>query len=197
LYPFFVEYQNQEGVDAGALTTSMYRQFFEVVFRPEQTLFERAELGKHFLPLSSASAASLSVTDMQKREKKFESFGRTLLKAVIDERTVAVPLASAVYKYDHKKKEKKRSRKEEGGEETRNRENQNRGKLLGFFHSLIQRFSSAYLTLYYFRYILNIKPTFRDLEVYDPELFKQLQRLLALPNAEQCHLDFAGRREAL
>lgn len=43
-----------------------------------------------------------------------------------------------------------------------------------------------------FRYILNIKPTFRDLEVYDPELFKQLQRLLALPNAEQCHLDFAG-----
>lgn len=44
-------YEHQPGVDAGALTTSMYRQFFEEIFKPEHRLFERSELGLHYLPV--------------------------------------------------------------------------------------------------------------------------------------------------
>lgn len=51
----------------------------------------------------------------------------------------------------------------------------------------LQCFNDTFLL----RHLLGIKPNFRDLEVYDPELFRSLQRLLAVPNAESwAGLDF-------
>ena len=47
------------------------------------------------------------------------------------------------------------------------------------------------------RFVLGVKPNFRDLEVYDPELFKSLQRLLAVPSAENwASLDFSGMQRS-
>lgn len=91
LSPPLARYENQPGVDAGALTTSMYRQFFEEVFKPEHRLFERSELGLHYLPVANPDKLQLA---------RLESFARVLLKAIIDERTIAVPLCSAVFKYE-------------------------------------------------------------------------------------------------
>jgi E3 ubiquitin-protein ligase HUWE1 len=42
------------------------------------------------------------------------------------------------------------------------------------------------------RFFLGIRPTLRDLEVYDPLLFHSLQRIIVLPNVTQLAVTFEG-----
>jgi hypothetical protein len=46
-----------------------------------------------------------------------------------------------------------------------------------------------------FKYTFDKRPNLRDLEIFDPEEYRKLQRLLALPNAQQCGLNFNGLKD--
>jgi len=85
---FFVKISDEEGIDAGALTTTLYRRFFQQVFDSKYGLFERGMT--HYLPVKKANSEQLL---------KLELFGRVLLRAIFDERTVDVPLAPSVWKF--------------------------------------------------------------------------------------------------
>jgi hypothetical protein len=85
---FFVRIDGEEGIDAGALTTTLYRRFFQQVFDSKHGLFERGIT--HYIPAKNLNKEKLL---------KLQLFGQMLLRAIFDERTVDVPLAPSVWKY--------------------------------------------------------------------------------------------------
>ena len=74
-------------------------------------------------------------------------------------------------------------------------------KMLEIFGTLLirmiydERTMSIPLAPSLFKFILDKSPTLRDLEIFDPEEYLSLQRLLALPNAQLCKLDFNGLKD--
>jgi len=85
---FIVTIEGEDGIDAGALTTTLYRRFFQQIFDSKHGLFERGIT--HYIPSKNLNKEQLL---------KLEIFGRVLLRAIFDERTVDVPLAPSVWKY--------------------------------------------------------------------------------------------------
>jgi hypothetical protein len=81
-----VTFEGEKGVDAGGLTTSLYRRFFSQMLEPVSELFE-SRGGGTYLPLSSANCRSL------------QSVGLAIARAIYDERVVELRLGSAVFKH--------------------------------------------------------------------------------------------------
>ena len=87
LLPFTVQFLGEEGLDFGALTSSLYQEFFSQIFKEDCRLFEKSERGSTYIPRKGADL------------KKLELFGKILAKLIYDERVVEVPLATSVFKY--------------------------------------------------------------------------------------------------
>ena len=88
LKPIRVIFEEEDGIDGGALTTALYNEFFKNIFDEKHNLFKKSENGTHYLPKEDSN-------DL----KKFEMFGRVLVRLLIDERIVSVPLTPSVLKY--------------------------------------------------------------------------------------------------
>jgi serine/threonine protein kinase len=86
--PIRVMFEGEDGIDAGALTTSMYHSFFSEIFHPKYNLFQQGKEGGHYIPNKSNNELD-----------KFELFGKVLIRLLLDERIVSIPLSSSVLKY--------------------------------------------------------------------------------------------------
>lgn len=97
LKPLKVQFDGEQGVDAGGLTSDMYTEFFGKVFEPTYPLFEcpvQADgvgTGQAYLPRESATS--------EKSLFSLQVLGRVMAKALLDARTILLPFPSSLYKY--------------------------------------------------------------------------------------------------
>ena len=89
-----IDFEDEEGIDAGALTTSFYEQFFNGIFHPAVGLFEKGDFN-YFLPVKHVPDAP----ETKKREKHFFTIGKIISKALFDGRNPNVKFSSVVYKF--------------------------------------------------------------------------------------------------
>jgi hypothetical protein len=85
--PVHVTLSGEEGVDAGGLTSTLYRLFFRDMLLPACGLFECRPRSAVYLPKKGASLNQLTVV------------GYMIARCIIDERVAEVPLALSVWRH--------------------------------------------------------------------------------------------------
>jgi hypothetical protein len=86
---FIIKFENNNAIDAGALTTSFYNKFFKQILINNE-LFISGRNG-YFLP----NEKSISEDELS----KFELFGKLLIKCIYDERVVECNISHILYKF--------------------------------------------------------------------------------------------------
>jgi E3 ubiquitin-protein ligase HUWE1 len=82
-----VNFVGEDGVDAGGLTSALYRLFFEQMLAPQHNLFVKRENSSVYLPDPKASPRSL------------RTVGYMMVRCLLDARAAAIPLAQSVYRW--------------------------------------------------------------------------------------------------
>lgn len=88
-----VKFEDEDGIDYGALTIAMFERFLKEVSSPAFGLFEAGQDGK-LLPRM--------LTELSKEQLMIlQAYGLALARVIINGYAINVPLASAFYKYLH------------------------------------------------------------------------------------------------
>ena len=106
---FVVQFENEDGVDGGALTTSLYTRLFQSVSSPTEDVDSSSvEHGVHPSPslLSSFGVENHLLTvavddasSLESQQSQYESLGKALIKMIYDQRTIPLNFAPYVLRY--------------------------------------------------------------------------------------------------
>eukprot|EP01122_Echinamoeba_exundans_P006539 TRINITY_DN185_c0_g3_i1.p1 TRINITY_DN185_c0_g3~~TRINITY_DN185_c0_g3_i1.p1 ORF type:complete len:943 (+),score=133.10 TRINITY_DN185_c0_g3_i1:1101-3929(+) len=82
-----VSFEGEDGIDAGGLTSSLYRLFFEQMLDPAHKIFVKREGSSVYLPTAEASCETLRV------------IGYVIAHCLVDGRPASIPFASSVWRF--------------------------------------------------------------------------------------------------